>query len=351
MLLAVHQRLVGVHHLLQVQRTVAVVGEGGLGVVVLVGFDDVLLGHHRGHDGSAENAACEGPAIGYEVDVNVEVALCLCQRLPYLSDVLVLEGLVDAHVVGAPREVGGGAGFLSRSGRAGDGVHADVVLEQVHVGCGQQGQLYGGGEATGVGHMLRIDDVGFVQLRQAVDKTTPHSSLGSAALLCKELLTPHSEVLRQVDDLHLLGNGVLLEEGLALAVSEAEEQDVGLLKWQLVGEAQVSVAGEPFVHVAHQVAGVTLAVGKDNLCLGVAQQQADELTAGIACCAKDSYFYHGLFVFVHVLCMASVLYDDGVAFDGISVVPWSEQIRFFWERKATARCRQGCLHPGRRRTG
>ena len=33
----------------------------------------------------------------------------------------------------------------------------------------------------------------------------------------------------------------------------------------------------------HGVARITLAIGKDNLCLGVVEQQADQLTACIAC--------------------------------------------------------------------
>ena len=93
-----------------------------------------------------------------------------------------------------------------------------------------------------------------------------------------------AEVLCQVDNLHAFRYRMLLEERLALAVTEAEEHDVDLLKGHRVGKAQVGVADESFVHVAHQIAGVALRVGKYNLCLRVVEQQADELTARIACC-------------------------------------------------------------------
>ena len=73
------------------------------------------------------------------------------------------------------------------------------------------------------------------------------------------LLSPlNPKVLRQVDDLHVAGNGVLLQKLLALAVAEAEENDVHLFKGHVAAEAQEGVADESFVHIAHKVAGVAL---------------------------------------------------------------------------------------------
>ena len=117
-----HQSLVGVHHLLQVYRLVCIVGKGGIAIEVLIGLDDVL-GRNGSLDHScAEDAASEVAAIGYEVDVGIEITLYLGQRLAYLCDVLMLERLIDTQVVDTPREVGGGARLLTCTSRTRDGV-------------------------------------------------------------------------------------------------------------------------------------------------------------------------------------------------------------------------------------
>jgi hypothetical protein len=82
---------------------------------------------------------------------------------------------------------------------------------------------------------------------------------------------------------------MLLEEGLALAVAEAEEYDIDILERHLVSKHQVGVAYESFVYVAHPVTGITLRVGKDNLCLRMVNQQSDKFTTRIAGSAEDSY--------------------------------------------------------------
>ena len=77
-------------------------------------------------------------------------------------------------------------------------------------------------------------------------------------------------------------DGVLLEEGLALAMAEAEEHHIDILEGHLVGERQVAIAHESFVHVAHQITGIALAVGKHNLGLRMVQQQPQQFAARIA---------------------------------------------------------------------
>ena len=67
---------------------------------------------------------------------------------------------------------------------------------------------------------------------------------------------------------------------------------IDLVEGHLVGEAQVGVACQSFVHVAHAVAGIALAVGKDYLHLGVVEQQANEFAARIACRTKYSNINH-----------------------------------------------------------
>ena len=78
-----------------------------------------------------------------------------------------------------------------------------------------------------------------------------------------------TEVLCQVDNLHVLRNIVLLQERFALAMTEAEEDDIHLVERHLGGKLQVGLAIQSLVNLSHQVAGVTLAVGEYNLCLRI----------------------------------------------------------------------------------
>ena len=76
----------------------------------------------------------------------------------------MLEGLVDAHIARAPGEMGGGRGFDSCSRGTRDGVDADVALQQSGIGQRQQAELDAGGEAAGIGHVLRTENGGAVEL-------------------------------------------------------------------------------------------------------------------------------------------------------------------------------------------
>ena len=76
-----YQGLVGVHHLLQVDGFVAVVSEGGIGIEVLVGFDDILYRSRCLHHSRTEDATGKVTTIGDEIDVGIEVALYLFQTL------------------------------------------------------------------------------------------------------------------------------------------------------------------------------------------------------------------------------------------------------------------------------
>ena len=197
------------------------------------------------------------------------MTLYLRQRLAYLSQVLVGEGLVDAQVVVAPREVGGGTGLLTSTGRACNGVDGDIVLQQVLMSGGQQTELNGSGEATGIGYMLGPCYLGLVNLGQTID------------IVVTALDT---EVLRQVNDFDMLRNGVLLQESLTLAVTKAEEHYIYLLEGHLVGKCQVGFADKSFVDIRHQVSCVTFRVGKHNLCLRMVQQQTEKFSARVSRC-------------------------------------------------------------------
>ena len=93
-----------------------------------------------------------------------------------------------------------------------------------------------------------------------------------------------AEILSEVDNLHVLGDGVLLQELFTLAVSEAEEHHVDLVERHLVRELQIRLADESLMYIAHQVPCVALTVGKHYLCLRMVQQHANELTSRIARC-------------------------------------------------------------------
>lgn len=264
--LHMHQRLVSVYHLLQVNRLLAVVREGSIGVEVLVGIDDILNGGGCANDGGAEDAAREVAAIRDEVDVGIQIALNLLQRLPDFGNMLMLERLVDTEVIDTPREMCGRSGLLSGTRRACDGIHGNVLFQQIQVGGRQKGQLNGRGKAAGVGYMAGLCNLVLVYLGQAIN-----------VVVCAF----DAEILRQIDNLHAVGNDVLFQELLTLAVAETEEDDINLMEGHLVGEPQVGVANKPFVHVRYQIASVALRIGKHNLCLGMIEQQADEFAASI----------------------------------------------------------------------
>ena len=192
-----HQRLVGIDHLFQVERLVGVVCEGCRAVELAVHLHVSLFGNiglHLYHRGG-EDAAGKRTAVGHEVDGGGEVGLQLSERLPDFRHMLVLEGLVDAQVVGPPGEVGGGTRLLSGTRRARDGMHQHIVMDEAVGGCGQQPQLDGGGETAGVGHKVGRADGVAVQFGQAVDgkstpvkstpvKPTPDPSLGRGVQSC-----------------------------------------------------------------------------------------------------------------------------------------------------------------------
>ena len=268
------ETLVGVDHLLQVDRFVDVVGEGRVAVEVLVGCHDVFNRSVGLHNLSGKDATGEIAAIRDEVDRCLELSVArkllhLTQTLAYLRHMLVLEGLVNAHVVVAPREVGGGARLLSGTRRTRNGIHRNVVGEQAELGGGQQSQLYARGEATGISHMLRLG-YGF-----AID-------FGQTVYVVVALALK-AEVLRKVDYLDVGRYLVLLKERLALAVAEAEEHHIDLVERHIGTELQVGFAIQALMHVGYKIAGIALAVGKHYLRLGMIDEQAYEFASCVAC--------------------------------------------------------------------
>ena len=58
-----------------------------------------------------------------------------------------------------------------------------------------------------------------------------------------------TEVLCQVDNLHVGRDVMLFQESLALAMSEAEEYNINLVKRQLAGKLQIRIANQTFVYI------------------------------------------------------------------------------------------------------
>ena len=233
-----HHAFVGVHHLLQVYGTVAVVCKGSIGIEVLVCLHDgvdvcICFHHHGGKDASGKVAT-----IGDEVDRGF-TACCShlrhllqgVERLAYLCQMLVFKGFVDAHIAIAPREVGGGGGLLPCSRASCDGVYRHIVLQQLHLGGRQQCQLYAGGKATGVGYMLCRAYLLPVQLGQSIHKVVVGRCHGQCCII--GFWRSYAVVLCQVDDAHMRWYGMSCQELLALAMTEAEEHHIHLIERHL----------------------------------------------------------------------------------------------------------------------
>ena len=67
-------------------------------------------------------------------------------------------------------------------------------------------------------------------------------------------------------------------------MTETEENNVDLVEGHLVCELQVGVANESLMHVTYQITCIALRIGKNNLCLRMVKQQANQFSACIACC-------------------------------------------------------------------
>ena len=275
--------LVGVDHLLEVDRLVDVMGEGSVAVEILIGSHDILNGERGLHNLSGEDAAGKVATVRDEVDGCRKLALAclylhLTQALAYLRHMLMLEWLVYAHVVVAPREVGCGTRLLSGTSRTRYGVHRNIVVDDAEL-CGrQQSELNAGGKATWVSNVLRLGNGVTVNLRQTIHIVIT--------------LALQAEVLCQVDYLNVLWNLMFIQERLALAMTETEEHNVHIIERHLRRKAQVGVAIQSLVHIGDEVAGIALAVNKRYFGFGVIDKYADKLTGCVAGSAEDSYFHN-----------------------------------------------------------
>ena len=100
-----YKTLVGVNHLLQVNRLVNVEGERRLAVKVVVVALNLVDGRIALDNLRGKDAAWKVAAVRYKVNLTVKRRLQLAQRLLDFGHMLVLKSLVDAHVARAPRKV------------------------------------------------------------------------------------------------------------------------------------------------------------------------------------------------------------------------------------------------------
>ena len=285
--------LVCADNLLEVECYIDVMRKGSVLIECLVEFHQLFLARIGStafrsvqfDDLGTEDAASEIASIGHEIDCDLSFSGCVQQRvandrsrrgtqfverLANLMEVLVLEKFVDRHVVVAPGEMSSSSRFLACTCRSRDGIHCDVVGKQSCLCQWEQTQLDTGGKTSGVGQMLALTDGIPVGLGQTIDKVV--SSLDA-------------EVLRHVDDLDTGRDVVFAKVGFAFAMTEAEEHHIDLVERCLVGERQVGIAIESLMNSSYRIACIRLGIGKDNLYLGMMDEQADEFASRVTCCA------------------------------------------------------------------
>ena len=190
------------------------------------------------------------------------------------------ELLIDAEVIVTPREMGGSTRLLSCTCTSCNTVYGYIIMNQAHLGSGKESQLDASGKTARVSQMLCLLDLFLMDFRKTVNII---------------VVAFDSKILRHVNDLDIGGDGMLFQELFALAMTETKENHINLVERHLACEPQIGLTNQSFVHIAHQIPCITLAVGKHYLRLRVVQQQANQLTARIACRTKNTNFHHLLF--------------------------------------------------------
>ena len=158
--------------------------------------------------------------------------------------------------------------LLTCASTACNAVHMDVSINDASLQSGQHSELDASGKAARISEMLAAFYRRAMRFGQSIDEI---------------MLACDTEILRQVDNPDVRRNLMLLKELLALAVSEAKEDDVHLVERHFRGEAEVSLANQSFVDFADGIASVRLAIGKDYLRFRVPQKHSYQFAASISC--------------------------------------------------------------------
>ena len=146
----------------------------------------------------------------------------------------------------------------------------DVAADDASLQRRQHCKLYASGKATGIREMLAAFYCREMRFGQSIDEI---------------MLASNAEVLSQVDNLDTRRNLMLLQELLALAVSEAEEDDIHFVERHFRSEAEFCLANQSLVYFTHRIACIALAIGKDYLNLRMPKQHTDEFASCVACCS------------------------------------------------------------------
>ena len=97
-----HERLVGVHHLLHVDSLIHIMSEACILVECLVSLYDFLYRSVGLDDLGGEDATGEVSSIRDKIDVGIKMSLHLTQALLNLGHMLMIERLVYAHIAHTP---------------------------------------------------------------------------------------------------------------------------------------------------------------------------------------------------------------------------------------------------------
>src|SRR5690554_884363 len=191
---------------------------------------------------------------------------------------LVCEWFVHRDIAVAVTEVSGFTRAFARAGGPRNGVHVNILTQQVLRRQRQQCQHDGGGETTRVGHVVGRLDLFAVLFTEAEYKLP----VAKARLV--------SEVIAQVDDLALRGELVFLQKCTGQPMPQAEKDHVEFIK--SVGKHQVGLPDQVSMHFGDRRAGGGAADDRLDLHVGVAEQDAKQFARGVPGTAHYAYINH-----------------------------------------------------------
>ena len=166
---------------------------------------------------------------------------------------LMTESLVNAHIVVSPAEMCRSTRLYTRTRASGYGIDSDICLKQSGFGQRQQAKLYTSGKTSGISHMSRLSDGLTVQFRQTVNVIVTRRS--------------QTEILCQINDLHMSRNFMLTQKFFALAMTKTEEYHIHLIQRQLISKGQISITVQSFVYISNLITGIARTVDEYDLSL------------------------------------------------------------------------------------
>lgn len=101
-LLKMQDALVGINNILQVGSLVGYESKVVVGIVILIECAHLLDVNRTVEVHNCHYASCKATAHRNKINLGLEARLQLAQRLAYLGKMLMLERLVDRHIVVAP---------------------------------------------------------------------------------------------------------------------------------------------------------------------------------------------------------------------------------------------------------